>query len=267
MTDALQRTSSGCSVTLDGVFKTFSAPGRRTVEALRDVTLKAEPGEFVCVLGSTGCGKTTMLRVMAGLETVDKGTATVNGRRPVEVFDHIGFVFQQSALFPWRTVLENVTFGLETRGWNIAAARERARECLSMVGLAGTEKAMPYELSGGMQQRTALARALAPSPSLLLMDEPFGALDERTRATLQLQLELLWRSTGVTIVFVTHNIEEAVTLADRVVIMASEPGRIIAEQRVAHARPRDRQSDPFISDMLTVRRLFNEAVISAPLEL
>ena len=240
--------------------KFFSSNGDRVVHALSEVNLECPEGDFLCLLGPTGCGKTTFLRIAAGLEEPSSGSVTVNGLAPHEAIEHTGFVFQQNALFPWLNVIENVMFGLAARKVPKPDARERARECLSLVRLEGVENAYPYELSGGMQQRVAIARALAPRPNLLLLDEPFGALDEKTRKQLQNELLALHRENELTVVFVTHNIEEALYLGQRVVILDTSPGRVAAEMPVDLPHPRDRMSREFVNHLLAAREQFEKVV-------
>jgi NitT/TauT family transport system ATP-binding protein len=207
------------------VFPTPDAP----VTALADVNLTIQRGEFVSFIGPSGCGKTTLMRVIADLEHPTAGTITVNGMSPEAARQQraYGYVFQAAALYPWRSVIRNVMLPLEIMGLPEAERRERARKQLALVGLDGFEQKFPWQLSGGMQQRASIARAMALEPELLLMDEPFGALDEITRDHLNEQLLRLWERTGKTVVFVTHSISEAVFLANRIVVMSPRPGRII----------------------------------------
>ncbi|MDW8369239.1 MAG: ABC transporter ATP-binding protein [Geminicoccaceae bacterium] len=224
-------------IRLEGVAKSF-ASGAGEVRALARLDLEVRPGEFLAILGPSGCGKSTLLRLVAGLLAPSEGRIEVGGvavRGPVT---RLGFVFQKPVLLPWRDVLGNVLVQLELRGRLPTDARERARALLHAVGLDGFEHAAPYELSGGMQQRAALARALVHDPPLLLMDEPFGALDALTREQLRIDLEELWLATGKTVLFVTHAIDEAVALADRVVVMGPRPGKIERIVPVPLARPR-----------------------------
>jgi NitT/TauT family transport system ATP-binding protein len=201
------------------------------VLALERVSMTVAPGEFVCMLGASGCGKSTLLNLIAGLDRPTSGEVTVRT-------DHTGLMFQEAALFPWLTARGNVELALKLAGVNGAARKARADELLEMVHLADFGKKRPHELSGGMRQRVALARALAQDAELLLMDEPFGALDAMTRDRLHDELESLWRVTNTTIVFVTHNVREAVRLGDRVVLLASRPGRIAETFAVDIPRPR-----------------------------
>ena len=215
-------------VGIDGLGLTFeTADG--PVYALEDVNLQIEQGEFVSLIGPSGCGKTTLLRVIADLERATSGTITVNGVTPEEARQRraYGYVFQAAALYPWRTIERNVALPLEIMGVPAAERRARAAKYLDLVNLKGFEKKFPWQLSGGMQQRASIARALSFDPDLLLMDEPFGALDEIVRDHLNEQLLELWDRTGKTVVFVTHSIPEAVFLSTRIVVMSPRPGRII----------------------------------------
>ncbi|MDR7420258.1 MAG: ABC transporter ATP-binding protein [Armatimonadota bacterium] len=210
-----------------------------TVVAVDRLSLGVRDQEFVSIVGPSGCGKSTLLRIVAGLIRPDSGEVLVDGRPVEEPGADRGMVFQSYTLFPWLTVQGNVEFGLKLRG---AAADERgrvARRYIDLVGLQGAEPAYPKELSGGMQQRVAIARALANDPTILLMDEPFGALDAQTRAIMQELLLRVWEQTHKTVLFVTHDIDEAVLLSDRVYVMTARPGRIKAEVEVALPRPRD----------------------------
>jgi NitT/TauT family transport system ATP-binding protein len=207
------------------VFQTADAP----VQALADIDLQVGRGEFVSFIGPSGCGKTTLLRVIADLERQTAGQITVNGVTPEQARQRraYGYVFQAPALYPWRTVVRNVTLPLEIMGIATAERQVRAAKYLGMVGLDGFERKFPWQLSGGMQQRVSIARALSFEPDLLLMDEPFGALDEITRDRLNVQLLRLWEQTGKTVIFVTHSIAEAVFLSTRIVVMSPRPGRIM----------------------------------------
>jgi NitT/TauT family transport system ATP-binding protein len=219
------------------VSKSFAAQ-QGAVEALRDVSLQVLPGEFVCLVGPSGCGKTTLLRLMDGLLEPDTGEVFVDGVAQPGPGPHAGFVFQSFRLLPWRTVVGNVEFPLEIQKLNTAARRARARHYVRLVGLAGFEQSYPHELSGGMQQRVGLARALALEPRILLMDEPFAALDAQTRELMQAELSRIWASLGLAVVFVTHSLDEALFLADRVVLMGPRPGSVEEVLSVALRRPR-----------------------------
>ena len=222
----------------EGICKTF--PSREgEVRALRDVSLTVSDGEFVSLVGPSGCGKTTLLRILGGLLLPDAGVVRIGGQVLTQPRREIGFVFQDPTLMPWRTVVQNVTLPLEVQGRDGNGHQKRAMELLGLVGLLGFENLYPYELSGGMQQRVAIARALVYEPSILLMDEPFGSLDAITRNQMNLELLRIWRATGKTIVMVTHTIQEAIFLADRVLVMSPRPGHIRATMEVGLPRPRD----------------------------
>jgi NitT/TauT family transport system ATP-binding protein len=220
---------TGASVVAAGVQMVFNAERPNQVDALVDVDLQVEPGEFVSLIGPSGCGKSTLLRIIADLLAPTGGTVTVNGKSAHQArLDHdYGMAFQQSGLFEWRTVRRNIELPLELQGMGKAQRKERALAMLDMVKLRDFAEARPFELSGGMQQRIAIARSLALEPKLLLMDEPFGALDEMTREHMQAELLRIRAATGTTVVFVTHSIPEAVYLSDRVVVMSPRPGRIV----------------------------------------
>ncbi len=231
-------------VEVKNVSKTFTSNGR-AVEVLRDINLTVEEGEFVCLLGPSGCGKSTIIHMIAGLERPDSGTFTINGQ-PVNGPDPSRIVvFQEAALFPWLTVLGNVEFGLRMAGVPKATRHKRAAEYIKLVHLSKFISAYPHQLSGGMKQRVAIARALALQPAVLLMDEPFAALDAQTRAVLQNELLEIWQLARPTILFVTHNVREATGLADRVYVVSARPGRVRDVERVAVARPR-RAEDPLL---------------------
>lgn len=215
------------------------------VVALRDARMAVRPGEFVCLIGASGCGKSTLLRIIAGFETASSGDVTVAGRRVAGPGPDRGMVFQDYGLFPWLSVRENIAFGPRARGKARAEVAATTERFLDMVGLRGFAGSYPHQLSGGMKQRVAIARVLANDARVVLMDEPFGALDAMTRERLQDELLALWRSAGLTVVFVTHAIEEAILLADRVVVMSPGPGRIVEDVAVALPRPRDVSSPEF----------------------
>jgi NitT/TauT family transport system ATP-binding protein len=218
------------AVSLDAVSKVFGHTGDAT-HALDRVSLDVARGEFVCLIGASGCGKSTLLNLVAGLDQPTSGTVTVRAKRT-------SLMFQESALFPWLTVRGNVELALRLDGVAKSQRRGRVHELLEMVHLEDFADKRPHELSGGMRQRTALARALAQDSDVLLMDEPFGALDAMTRDLLHDELEALWTRTGLTVLFVTHNVREAVRLGNRVVLLTSRPGRIAEEHTVSSGRPR-----------------------------
>jgi NitT/TauT family transport system ATP-binding protein len=232
------------AVSIVDVSKVFGH-GRAAVAALDRVTLDVAPGEFVCLLGASGCGKSTLLNLVADLDRPASGAVTVRAAGT-------GLMFQEAALFPWLTARGNVELALKLRGVSRDARRARTDELLEIVHLRDFAKKRPHELSGGMRQRVALARALAQDAELLLMDEPFGALDAMTRDRLHDELESLWRATGKTVIFVTHNVREAVRLGDRVVLMASRPGRVAATFDIGIPRPRRIDSAPIANLAATI---------------
>jgi NitT/TauT family transport system ATP-binding protein len=227
-------------VRVESVGKTFAGRRGRAIEALHDVSLVVEEGEFVTVLGPSGCGKSTLLHVIAGLTPPTRGRVVFEGAP--ESAPPTAVVFQEHALFPWRTVLGNVGFGLEVRGRSEPERQARARGLVELVGLQGFEDRYPRELSGGMRQRVAIARALAVEPAMLLMDEPFSALDAQSRSLMQLELMALWERTRKSVLYVTHQIQEAVLLGDRVVVMTRRPGRVLTVRPVDLPRPRDERT-------------------------
>jgi NitT/TauT family transport system ATP-binding protein len=213
--------------------------------AIADFDLSVKEGEFVCILGPSGCGKTTILRIIAGLETQSSGRILLNGQEISGPGSDRGMVFQEFALFPWRTVRRNVEFGLEMKGVPPEERRTRTQKFIDLVGLSGFEDYHPYQLSGGMKQRVGIARALANEPAILLMDEPFGALDAQTRNLMQKELLRIWSETKKTVVFITHSVDEAVFLADRIVVMTARPSSIGQIYEIKWDRPRDRGSPEF----------------------
>jgi NitT/TauT family transport system ATP-binding protein len=231
---------AGTAVRLDGVSKVYGR-GSSALLALDRVSLSVSPGEFVCLLGASGCGKSTLLSLVAGLDEVSGGDIDTGGHR-------LAMMFQESALFPWLTVARNVEIALRLRGVGRVERRERAAELLDVVRLNDFGHKRPHELSGGMRQRVALARALAQDADVLLMDEPFGALDAMTRDILHDELERVCREQSLTVLFVTHNVREAVRLGDRVILLSSRPGRIIEEFPVTHPRPR-RIDSPEVAEL------------------
>ena len=246
-------TGGGVIMEALNIGKTFTSRSGKNLTALDDVSLAVREGEFVCLLGPSGCGKSTLLRILAGLETRFEGTVFSEGERVLGPDRKRGMVFQEYSLFPWRTIEENVAAGLEFAGVPAAGRRERSLSFLDLVGLSGFAHSVPHELSGGMRQRAAIARALAADPRILLMDEPFGALDAHTRILLQKELLRIWSASRKTVVFVTHSVDEAVYLADRIVVMSARPGRIIEEISVDMERPRRRDDSKW--GVLTTRIL------------
>lgn len=225
------------AIKIDRVGKVFEG-GSKAVVALEGIDLDIADGEFVAVVGPSGCGKSTLLRLIAGLIPVSTGSISVLGKPVQRPVNDVGIVFQQPILLDWRDVLGNVLFQIDMRGLDVEAYRPRAMKLLDQVGLADFAGRRPYELSGGMKQRASIARALVHEPPLLMMDEPFGALDALTREQMRLDLEQLWLSTRKTVVFITHSVDEAVLLADRIVVMSPRPGRIERIINVDMPRPR-----------------------------
>ena len=229
---------------LHAVSKQFELQGGR-IDALRDANLSIRKGEFVCLIGASGCGKSTLLRIVAGFDTPSRGQAQMWGTSIKSPGPERGMVFQDYALFPWLTVRGNIAFGPRSRGRSTEEVRDTVERFIALVGLQRFADAYPHQLSGGMKQRVAIARVLANDAEVLLMDEPFGALDAMTRERLQDELLAIWERTGLTVLFVTHSIEEAIFLADRIVVMSPGPGRIESEIGVALPRPRDVMSSEF----------------------
>lgn len=253
------------AVVVDAVTKTFATAKATSVTALDEVSLEIATGEFVSLIGPSGCGKSTLLRLIADLDEPSSGTVSVFGKtaRRARLDQEYGIAFQQAGLLPWRSIRANIALPLELHGVATAARRSRVDELLGLVGLGDFADSYPDQLSGGMQQRVAIARALAESPRLLLMDEPFGALDEMTRERMQTELLRIRRETGAAVVFVTHSIPEAVFLSDRVVVMSPRPGRIrdVLDIGLPDASERDaagvREDAAFFRDVGAVRELLH----------
>ena len=241
------------AVRITEVSKTFGR-GESTVVALDGVSLSAAPGEFVCLIGASGCGKSTLLSLVAGLDRPTSGEISTNGNR-------VALMFQEPALFPWLTASRNVELALRATGVSRAERRDRAAELLELVHLGGFGGRRPHELSGGMRQRVALARALGQEADVLLMDEPFGALDAMTRDLLHEVLEGIWRRRGLTVLFVTHEVREAVRLGDRVVLLSSRPGRVIGDFKVDLKRPRGMDSADTVDLAIKIKSQLREEVI------
>lgn len=228
------------ALTVEDVYVTFSSK-RGQVNALEGIDLNVEHGEFISIAGPSGCGKSTLLKAVAGLTKPSRGAIRLRGEQVAGPRQDIGFVFQRAALLEWRNVRGNILLQAEMRGMNLRAANEKADQLIEMTGLGSFEKALPHELSGGMQQRVSLCRALLHEPQILLMDEPFGALDALTREKMNVELNRIWRETNTTVMLVTHSVAEAVYLASRVVVMSPRPGRILEEHTVDLPAERDYQ--------------------------
>jgi NitT/TauT family transport system ATP-binding protein len=244
------------AIRITGLHFAYGEGTRQAVTALDGIELTVRRGEFVSLLGPSGCGKSTLLYIIGGFVPYRTGEIMVNGRRVTGPGPDRGVVFQQFALFPWKTVLQNVLYGLEKQRMPKAAALDRARSLLRTARLDGFENHYPSQLSGGMRQRAAIARTLAVDPDILLMDEPFGALDAQTRSVMQEQLREIWRSTGKTVLFVTHDVREAVYLSERVVLMTKRPGRIKEVVDTAFPKAGEMTADPRYHE--TVAHVWNQ---------
>jgi NitT/TauT family transport system ATP-binding protein len=257
------RRPAGEGIEISGVGKTF-AYGRGEVVALDEIDLSVPAGEFLCIVGPSGCGKTTLLRILAELESPTSGT--VNWSIPHGDGPLRSMVFQNQGVFPWMTVLDNIAYGLTVRGVKKARRREIARHYVDTLGLSRFASAYPAQLSGGMQQRVNIARAFANEPAVLLMDEPFASLDEQTKLILQDDLLRIWEGTRKTVVFITHSLDEAITLGDRVIVMSRRPGRVKAVIDIPIPRPRDaismRHEKEFVELRQTVWDSLREEVLS-----
>jgi NitT/TauT family transport system ATP-binding protein len=240
--------------------KTFGTNGSGHV-AFEKMSLDVHRREFICIIGPSGCGKSTFIRIVAGLEDSSGGEILIDGNPVCGPGPDRGMVFQGYTLFPWRTVKQNVMFGLKMRGQDSSTADAEARQWLDMVGLGKFESSYPHELSGGMKQRVAIARALANEPRILLMDEPFGALDALTRCKMQSYLMQIWKKVDVTVLFITHDLEEACYLADRIVVMGTNPGRVL--EVIENPMPRPRSTDQLISpEFLALKHRLDELIHS-----
>jgi NitT/TauT family transport system ATP-binding protein len=255
----------GAQIVIDRVNHTYRPAHGRAVLALSDVSLEVRPREFLALLGPSGCGKSTLLYLVGGFLPTEAGRIVVEGKPVTAPGPDRGIVFQHFALFPWKTVRSNILYGLERQGLPRAAREKRAQMFIDMVGLRGFEDSYPSQLSGGMRQRTAIARTLAFDPNILLMDEPFGALDAQTRALMQTELLSIWKRTPKTVIFVTHDVQEAVYLAERVAVMSARPGRIkaIVETKFADRNPAILKSREFADKVDELWSLVRDEAIKA----
>jgi NitT/TauT family transport system ATP-binding protein len=236
---AVTSVNAGCRIEVCQVSKTYRLASGGEVLALSGISFDVAAGEFVSIVGPSGCGKSTLLSIIGGLGSASQGEVLVNASPVREPRKDVGFVFQDPVLLPWRSVLQNAMLGVEVLGLDQVRYRARAEELIDLVGLRGFEKALPGELSGGMQQRNAIVRALLHEPNLLLMDEPFGALDAMTRENMNLELLRIWAASATSVLFVTHSVPEALFLSDRVIVMSARPGRVLDVVDVGLPRPRD----------------------------
>lgn len=251
MPNTTSKNSAASGLVVQNIRQDFITIDGKGLNVLQNIELSFRDKEFVSLIGHSGCGKSTLLRIMAGLQTPTSGRVVYNGEVVKGPSASRGMVFQQDAVFPWLTVRKNIEFGLRLKNIPRAQIRRTAEQWIELVGLSGWESAYPKELSGGMRKRVDLARVYANEPALMLMDEPFGALDQQTKSNMQVQLLKLWERTGTTVVFVTHDLEEAVFLSDRVVVLAPRPGRVKAVLDIALPRPRDgdiRLTDEFLAE-------------------
>jgi NitT/TauT family transport system ATP-binding protein len=242
-------------IRVNSLTKSYETENGHKIHALDNIDLNIRGNDFICIVGPSGCGKSTLLRIVAGLERASAGSVSYRGAMLTCPRREIGMVFQEYSLLPWRNVLDNIGLGLEFAGTPSSERLQVARSFLRLVGMEAFERALPHELSGGMQQRVAIARSLANDPDVLLMDEPFGALDAHTRILLQKELLRIWESHRKTVLFVTHSVDEAIFLGDRVVVMSSRPGKVLEIMEVEMPRPRDRSYSaygPMASQILDI---------------
>ncbi|MFG1433153.1 ABC transporter ATP-binding protein [Xanthobacter sp. V2C-8] len=246
------------------VSKTFAARGRPLVKVLSHVSFDVAPGSFVSIVGPSGCGKSTLLRAIIGLDDDYQGEILLNEARIRGTSLSRGIVFQDHRLLPWLTLEQNIGLSLENSGWGPKEKAETVREHIALVGLTGFEKAYPHELSGGMAQRAAIARGLVVRPEILLLDEPLGALDALTRVHLQEELQRIWEQEGTTMILVTHDVDEAIFLSDRVLVMAAKPGRVVEDLAIDLPRPRDRADVAFVALKRRILEAMGEGSGHAP---
>lgn len=247
---------------VENVSKEFRTEKDNTVHALDKTTVDIYENDFVCIIGPSGCGKSTLLRIIAGLETATTGKVFYNGKEQEGTSGDIGMVFQQYSLLPWRTVEDNITLGLEFKNKSKEVKKEAVEKYLEMIDMKDFSKAYPFELSGGMQQRVAIVRALANDPSVLLMDEPFGALDAHTRILMQKELLNIWEKNKKTILFITHSVDEAIYLADKIIVMSRRPGKIKEIIDVEMSRPRNRGNLAYAQMSSDILMMLEEEVVN-----
>jgi len=246
------------------LYKEFNTPQGKTITALKDINFEVKRREFVTVIGPSGCGKSTLIRTLAGLETQTSGDVLLDGKAVSGPGPDRGMVFQGYTLFPWLTVKKNVMFGLERSGRSRMVAEEEARSWINLVGLSKFENSYPHQLSGGMKQRVAIARALANQPRILLMDEPFGALDAQTRAKMQSYLLDIWKNIDITVLFITHDLDEAIYLADRILVLKAHPGEV--QELIEVPVPHPRNSEQLLSPEFLATKARLEELIHPPSE-
>jgi NitT/TauT family transport system ATP-binding protein len=246
------------TLNIDHISKRFEKNRHEVVDSLLNISFEVTEGEFICILGPSGCGKTTLLRIISGLEQPTEGKVLIDGKDIERPNPKLGMIFQDYSLYPWRTVNDNIAFGLELQDVDKKKRQEIVRNYLDLTGLTEFGHSYPYELSGGMRQRVAVVRALAVDPVVLLMDEPFGALDAQTRNKLQNDLLDIWQKTKKTILFVTHSVDEAVFLADRIIVLTPRPGRVCDDISIDLPRPRNRTSIEFAKFRRHVLDLINQ---------
>lgn len=250
---------------VQAVSKSYQVSGRARLDVLVDASFSVEPGSFVSLVGPSGCGKSTLLRLIVGLDQDYEGNILLHGERIAGTSLSRGIVFQDHRLLPWLTLEQNIGLGLANSGWSAQSKAKTIREHIELVGLQGFEQAYPHELSGGMAQRGAIARGLVGKPEILLLDEPLGALDALTRVRLQEELQRIWRVEGVTMILVTHDVDEAIFLSDKVIVMNAKPGRIVKQFDIDLPTPRDRVSPEFVHLKREILASMGEQV--APVEL
>jgi len=258
--DIDERVMNPAKVSVQNVSKDFVTKEGMRVEALRGVSFDVLEQELLCVIGPNGCGKTTLLRIIAGLDKPTSGHVSIDGEEVKA--GKAGLIFQEFSLFPWLKVIDNVKFGLEIQGTIEDASLKTAQKYIDLVGLSGFERAYPHELSEGMKQKVAIARALAPNPAVLLMDEPFASLDAQTRNLMQDEFIRMWGQEKKTVIFVTHNVDEAVYLADRVVVLTARPGSVKDVLEIKLRRPRKRTSQPFVKTREGILKLLEEEIVT-----